>query len=232
MAAEDGEGSTVGAPRVLIVDDHSTVSDALAVALRADGLDVSVADDLTVDGIVAQAADGDATVVLLDLVLETDTSVPAIAPLVAQGSTVAILTGMREPARIGEALELGASAVLYKTEPFAKLLAAIQDLAANRTVMDAAERDRLIDESRRLRSATAGDGARIAALTPRELVVLQRLLAGRRAEAIAAAENVSVATIRSHIRGVLTKLGVSSQLAAVAIAREAGVEPDPGAVPR
>jgi hypothetical protein len=58
--------------------------------------------------------------------------------------------------------------------------------------------------------------------------VLQRLIAGRRAEAIASAERLSLATIRSHIRGVLTKLGVSSQLAAVAIGREAGVEPDAG----
>lgn len=33
---------------------------------------------------------------------------------------------------------------------------------------------------------------------------------------------VSVATVRSQVRGVLTKLGVSSQLQAVARARRAG----------
>jgi DNA-binding NarL/FixJ family response regulator len=222
----------VGAPRVLIVDDHSTVSEALAVALRADGLDVSVASDLTVDGIVAQSSAEDVAVVLLDLLLDTRTCLPAIAPLVEQGRTVAILTGMHEPARAGEALELGASAVLYKTQPFANLLAAIRDLTAGETVMAPAERERLIHEARRLRSAQAGSRARVATLTPRELVVLRRLLAGCRAESIASAENVSLATIRSHIRGVLTKLGVSSQLAAAAIAREAGIEPDAGPVPR
>jgi hypothetical protein len=40
--------------------------------------------------------------------------------------------------------------------------------------------------------------------------------------AIAAASYVSLSTVRSQIRSILTKLGVSSQLAAVALAHDAG----------
>jgi DNA-binding CsgD family transcriptional regulator len=58
-----------------------------------------------------------------------------------------------------------------------------------------------------------------ATLTEREQEVLGELLAGRVASEIAIAERVSLATVRSHIRAVLSKLGVSSQLAAVALAR-------------
>lgn len=43
------------------------------------------------------------------------------------------------------------------------------------------------------------------------------MAAGRRAQAIAETYVVSVATVRTQIRGVLTKLGVNSQLEAVAL---------------
>jgi DNA-binding NarL/FixJ family response regulator len=59
--------------------------------------------------------------------------------------------------------------------------------------------------------------------------VLAGLLAGEPAEAIAHRSYVSLATVRSQIRAILLKLGVNSQLAAVAMAREAGWSPDEGA---
>ena len=48
---------------------------------------------------------------------------------------------------------------------------------------------------------------------------------GQGCEAIASAWFVSEATVRSQIRGVLTKLGVSSQLAAAAQAQRVGWRP-------
>lgn len=60
------------------------------------------------------------------------------------------------------------------------------------------------------------------ALTPREQEVLAGLAEGRSAEAIAAELVVSLATVRSHIRAVLQKLEVNSQVAAVALAWRSG----------
>jgi DNA-binding CsgD family transcriptional regulator len=59
-------------------------------------------------------------------------------------------------------------------------------------------------------------------LTPREEQVLAELMAGRTAKSISRAYGLSEATVRTHIRSVLTKFGVNSQLAAVALARELG----------
>jgi DNA-binding NarL/FixJ family response regulator len=59
-------------------------------------------------------------------------------------------------------------------------------------------------------------------LTEREQVVLAELMEGHNAEEIAKAGYVSISTVRSQIRAILRKLGVNSQLAAVAIARRAG----------
>lgn len=59
-------------------------------------------------------------------------------------------------------------------------------------------------------------------LTEREQVVLAELVEGHCAEEIANAAFVSISTIRSQIKSILQKLGVNSQLAAVALARRAG----------
>ena len=55
-------------------------------------------------------------------------------------------------------------------------------------------------------------------LTERERGVLVQLMQGYTAEQIATAEFVTIATVRSHIRQILLKLGVNSQIAAVAYA--------------
>ena len=57
-------------------------------------------------------------------------------------------------------------------------------------------------------------------LTAREREVLDGLVAGKRAAAIAEESVVSLATVRAQIRAILAKLGVSSQLEAVALVRE------------
>jgi DNA-binding CsgD family transcriptional regulator len=62
-------------------------------------------------------------------------------------------------------------------------------------------------------------------LTPREEQVLADLMAGRAAKSISRSRGISEATVRTHIRSLLAKFGVSSQLAAVALARELGFGP-------
>lgn len=62
-------------------------------------------------------------------------------------------------------------------------------------------------------------------LSRREAEVLAGLVEGWNAEMIAEQAFVSVATIRTQIRSLMQKLGVHSQLAAVAAARRAGWSP-------
>ncbi len=64
-----------------------------------------------------------------------------------------------------------------------------------------------------------------AQLTRREAEVLGELVAGNSVTDIATTFTVSVTTVRSHVRAVLTKLGVRSQLAAVGMARDRGWRP-------
>ena len=62
-------------------------------------------------------------------------------------------------------------------------------------------------------------------LTPGEHRVLYQMMHGASAGEIAKQLVVSLATVRSHIRSILRKLGVSSQLAAVALANGARADP-------
>lgn len=59
------------------------------------------------------------------------------------------------------------------------------------------------------------------ALTQSEVRVLRGLVGGRSAGQLAAEHHVTIATVRSQIKAILHKLAVNSQLAAVALAREA-----------
>ncbi len=73
----------------------------------------------------------------------------------------------------------------------------------------------------------ASSAARVSQLrlTPKETQVLADLMAGRNAKSIARASGLAEATVRTHIRSVLAKFGVNSQLAAVVLARDLGFDP-------
>jgi DNA-binding NarL/FixJ family response regulator len=117
---------------------------------------------------------------------------------------------------------------LSKRVPFEELLTTVLNVVAHKTVLSASGRYQLMAELRLARASSSQDLAPFKALTPREAAVLDALAQGHRAEAIAAAAVVSVATVRSQIRAVLAKLCVTSQLEAVALAWRVGWFPSRG----
>lgn len=129
--------------------------------------------------------------------------------------------------QLAECIEIGAVGFVAKSESFDRLLEAIREVAAVQTLLTADQRTELLLELRPQRAATEARLKPFTRLTPRERQVLQALHEGKQAEALAREWVLSVATIRSQIRSVLQKLGVSSQLQAVALARRAGWHPDP-----
>ncbi|HET7648141.1 MAG TPA: LuxR C-terminal-related transcriptional regulator [Gaiellaceae bacterium] len=70
-----------------------------------------------------------------------------------------------------------------------------------------------------LRDAEAPARPRDAGLTSREREVLSLLAEGMPVKTIARQLRIAEVTVRNHVRGILTELGVRSQLAAVAEAR-------------
>ena len=83
----------------------------------------------------------------------------------------------------------------------------------------------MLDELRIERASVRKSLSPFERLTTRESPVLSALIDGLSGEEIAEAHFVALTTVRSQIRSLLQKLGVRSQLAAVAHANRAGWKP-------
>ena len=145
-----------------------------------------------------------------------------IGELVAAGVRVLVVTGCADRMRIAAALEEGAIGYQSKAPGFGPLLARVHAALAATAALDPAHRLELLDELRRSRVVRHAAMAPFERLTEREADTLRALARGQTVAAIAAEWFVSEATMRSHVRNVLGKLGVSSQLAAVTAAVHSG----------
>ena len=213
--------------RIVIVEDHRLLAETVGLALQVEGHDVGFGDlenELSLVGSVAPDAQ---TLVLLDLDLgELGDATRLIPTFVHAGAAVLMVTGVRDRVRLAATLEAGAIGFLAKDAPFDGLLETIKRAAAGESVIDPNVRYQLLAELRDHRSSERKRHAPFESLTNREREVLAALATGKSVETIASEWVVSTATVRTQVRGILTKLDVNSQLAAVAKARAAGVLDD------
>lgn len=217
----DGEMPTPRA-RVLIVEDHDVLTHCLSLTLRMEGIEPVVPSSLDDSVVLELTREMSPDVVLLDLNLGNGrTAIPLVAPLVALGARVMVLTGSPDEGLQGAALAEGAHGVFLKHGSLEELCHTITELTDGQAVLRPAERDQLIAQA----ALRADAVAKVDRLSNREREVLAALVEGQSAEAIAQQQFVALGTIRSHIRAILRKLEVSSQLAAVAVARRAGYPP-------
>ncbi len=212
---------------LLIVDDHELLAESLAWALRDEGFEVVVVPPASAEAVLQAAAEHEPEVVLLDLDLgrPIGTSLPLIAPLRERGTLVVVVTGVTDRMRLAECLEAGAAGLLHKATSFDDLVEAVGEVLALGTLISQHRRTDLLSELRAQRMERRRLLEPFTRLTPREQDVLRALMEGNQAESIARTSYVSLATVRSQIRAVLSKLGVNSQLAAVAKARQSGWPP-------
>ncbi len=164
--------------------------------------------------------------VLLDLDLgRLGDGVRLITPMARAGINVVVVTASAERVRWGECLHHGARTVLSKAQPLNDILAVVRRINRGLQVLDKDAREALIalwrDGTREHRVLQA----RLAQLTPREESVLGELMRGNTVRDIAADSVVSEATVRTQVKSILAKLEVSSQIAAVGIANQAGWQP-------
>ena len=132
-----------------------------------------------------------------------------------------VTTGIADRGRLAACVEAGAIGVVSKAAGFGDLADVVRRAVDGMELLTDHQRQNLLAELRAERLADGARPAPFAFLSPREQAMLAALVAGESADAIAARTYVSLATIRSQIRSILRKLGVKSQLAAVALARRA-----------
>lgn len=198
--------------RVLIVDDHPLVREGLRTMLHGVD-DVALVGEAS-DGLEAikAAADFKPDVVIIDVRMTGLDGIEATRRIKDQRpeTAVLVLTVLEEPDYLLEAVRAGASGYLLKDCSRQQLLNAIRTLRAGGSLLDPETIGRLLQHLRRPPGAPAEDGAS-SPLTAREVEVLRLLCEGRNNKEIADILVVSVNTVKTHVKRIMSKLNVSDR---------------------
>ena len=199
--------------RILLVDDHPVVRAGIRgmLAGQPDFAILGEAENGRQAVQLAVALQPD--VILMDLRMPVQDGVEALVELRASGvrSGVLVLTTYDTDADILPAVEAGATGYLLKDAPREELYRAVRTTARGEAVLAPSVAARLM---RRVRE----DGTE--GLSARELEVLMLVADGTTNQAIGRALHISVATVKSHLIHIFSKLGVSDRTAAVTVALE------------
>jgi DNA-binding NarL/FixJ family response regulator len=212
----------MSAIRVLIVDDQPLARAGFKAVLEATGTIQVVAEADSGEQAVELARRHDPDVVLMDVRMPGMDGIEATRRMPHQ--KVLILTTFGLDDYIIEALRAGASGFLLKDAPVEELVRAVHTIAAGDAQLSPAVTKRLLDQvARRLPAAVQRDTGSLAQLTEREHEVLRLLAVGMSNAEIAGALFVSEPTVKTHVSGVLQKLGLRDRVQAVIYAYENGL---------
>ncbi|GGO50704.1 hypothetical protein GCM10012287_31040 [Streptomyces daqingensis] len=156
---------------------------------------------------------------------------PGGIPLVARVRTdhpavrTVVLAERDDPRLAASALQAGACGWVAKDCSLSRLLQVIRGVLKDETHLPPALLTGVLKELTASRKHRTESERLVASLTPREREVLRCMVAGLGRKAVAERLFLSPHTVRTHMQNVLGKLGVHSTLAAVALARRAGVGP-------
>lgn len=206
-------------PAVVVVDDHSLVAEAMAMALRGRKIAATAMPPVTFIGRVDDPAPPGG-LVLLDLDLGPGLDGAELVPRLRRaGWRVLLITASLNETRMAVAVAAGALGWISKSAPFEQLVDTVVRAVEGAPILSTRELGRLLTMARTAGAAARRERERFDRLTPRERQVVSRLAAGRRPAAIAKEFVVSVATVRTQIRSIFVKLEVGSQLEVAAMAR-------------
>ncbi|MGW0208115.1 LuxR C-terminal-related transcriptional regulator [Streptomyces sp. NPDC003233] len=238
--------------RVLVVDDHRIFAESLAAALAAEpDVEVSAAGSgpAALRCLERAAGEGrrfDVLLVDADLGGHVPGTRPAVPVPVQEGNEEGLVDGLSlvagvraaQPAvrivvlaekddsrRAALALQAGASGWVAKDCSLSRLLTVIRGVLRDETHLPPALLTGVLRELTAARRHRTESERLVESLTPREREVLRCMVAGLGRKAVAERLFLSPHTVRTHMQNVLGKLGVHSTLAAVALARRAGVGP-------
>lgn len=202
--------------RLVLCDDNRILCEALASVLQAQ--------DHHVLAIATRASEAVAAVsvhkpeaCLLDVRLPDGSGMDAARAIRHEcpDTKIVMFSGLNDPAVVSEARKAGVAGFLRKDQKPDSIVRAVEAVCAGGIAFDPAG-------SRPQDRRANGEYQQnlLGALTGRETEVLRRIAAGQGTRQMAGEMGVTISTLRSYVKSVLTKLGVHSRLEAAAIAAE------------
>lgn len=214
--------------RLLLVDDQALVRAGLRLILESDeDADIVVAGEAG-DGreAVTLAASLRPDVILMDVQMPVMDGIAATRQIVEtsgdRAARILVLTTFEQDDYIFAALRAGASGFLLKNAPPEDLIEAVRIVAGGESLLAPSVTRRIIAEFVRQPTPMSQPVA-TQRLTEREMETLRLLARGLSNAEIARDLFVSEATVKSHVSGVLAKLGLRDRAQAVVFAYESGL---------
>lgn len=220
--------------RVLLADDHQLFREGLANILNGqpdfevvgeagDGLEVFVmarelAPDLILMDVGMPGCDG----------VEATQRIKEAMP----GITIVMLSVRDEDDDLFEAIKGGAQGYLLKSIRSWDLVEMLRAATRGEAAITPVLGGRMLEEFRRLSRQARPDVDSSIALTGREREVLGLVAEGQTDQQIAGSLNISIHTVKTHMRNILSKLQVSHRHEAALYAMREGLIPRTGALDR
>ncbi len=208
--------------KVLVVDDHPLILEALAQLLPqlSPGTEVCVAHDRAE---AESALDNDPRIalILLDLALPGTRGLDFLADIQLDypGVPVVVLSATHDRATVNAALAAGARGFIPKTANPATLVMALQEVVDGRLYL-----------TTDLTAGLEGDGVHITArelgITARQADVLKLMVQGKPNKLICRDLKLSEGTVKVHVSAVLRALRVHTRTQAVAELARRGISAD------
>ena len=214
--------------RLLLIDDHLMVTEALASRL-------SSAMDLWVAGRCATTDPN-----LLDIIrglrpdvitVEVEPLGSAMAEVLRQivaarpEAKVVVLSADHDVSHAVDAARAGVAAWVAKEQGAAELETVLRGVYEGGSWFPPDMLGEILRELRADVRRAREDGDSLDMLSPRERDVLLGMMEGKRGRQIAQDLMISTDTVRTHTRNIFAKLDVHSRLEAVRVARAAGLRP-------
>jgi NarL family two-component system response regulator LiaR len=205
--------------KILIVDDHPMMREALQTAL-AEEPDMQVVGEAS-NGIdaIRLAAELTPDVIIMDLLMPGMGGLDAIAAIYSANPQAKLLvsTSLEEEEKILAAIQAGALGYFPKTASRTYLLEAIRKVADGVPYLPAEIAQKLFKGIREMN--VPNDKAIVEEpLTARQTEILALLGEGRSDQEIGKALHLEESTVRSHIHRILQRLGLESRTQAVVYA--------------
>ncbi len=211
--------------RVAIADDHALVRAGFRALIEAEpGLEV-VGEARDGAEAIALARTAEPDVILMDIRMPGTDGVAATSQITRheraeRPTRVLILTTFDLDEYVYAALRAGASGFLLKDTPPVELLAAIRIVAAGDALLAPSVTRTLIREF--ARQAPAPPRPALDVLTDREQDVLALVARGSSNAEIATELFISLATVKTHVSRLLTKLDARDRAQLIVVAYESG----------
>jgi len=216
------------AMKILVVDDHSLITDALSVLF----LDL----DPTAEVITTRTAEGalkiqeeqpELDLVVLDLGMPGVSGTALLEAMVAKAPEmkILVLSGNQDQRSVMRVLQLGAAGFVPKSMASETLLSAVKFVLSGGVyipadLLEEVNRAGIFGSSERARD---GDGGRVE-LTERQEQVLKLLARGAPIKIICRELGLSEGTVKTHVTAIYRAFGASNRTEALLAARRHGYD--------